>query len=105
MQACAIRCPSLLETRAAQQVISTTNFTTDTADCLPNVLIGIPYRKTILSNIDKERTKVANDLLFTKQIEAFSLVDRTNIPKDISNATGDRLQTDDKIAALKFKKK
>lgn len=55
-------------------------------------------------NIDNERTKVTDDLLFTKQIEGLSLVPRTNIPKDISNATGDQLQTDDKIAVLEFKK-
>jgi LssY C-terminus len=55
-------------------------------------------------NIDRERAKVANDLLFTKQIEAMSLIERTNIPKDISNATGDHLQTDGKIATLQFRK-
>jgi hypothetical protein len=33
-----------------------------------------------------------------------SLVDRTNVPKNISNATGDRLQTDSKISVLQFKK-
>jgi len=54
-------------------------------------------------NIDRERIKVINDLLFTKQIQALSLVGRTNIPKDISNATGDVLQTDNKIAVLQFK--
>ncbi|MBV8550597.1 MAG: LssY C-terminal domain-containing protein [Acidobacteriaceae bacterium] len=73
--------------------------------------IKIYYSKTSRSithgidpNIDKERAKVVNDLLFTGQIEALSIVDRPNIPKDISNATGDHLQTDDKIAALEFKK-
>ena len=54
-------------------------------------------------NIDNERTKVTNDLLYTGHIEGVSLVDRTNIPKDISNATGDHLQTDGKIAVLQFK--
>ena len=55
-------------------------------------------------DIDHERTKVTNDFLFTHRIAAFSLVPRTNIPKDISNATGDQLETDDKIAVLEFKK-
>ena len=54
-------------------------------------------------DIDHERTKVTDDLLFTRQIQAVSLVPRTNIPKDISNATGDHLQTDSKISALEFK--
>jgi hypothetical protein len=53
-------------------------------------------------NIDNERTKVTNDMTFTGKVKAVSLVDRTNIPKDISNATGDRLQTDDKIAVIEF---
>ncbi|MGH9609685.1 MAG: LssY C-terminal domain-containing protein [Bryobacteraceae bacterium] len=74
--------------------------------------IKIYYSKTSRSvthgidpDIDKERTKVKDDLLFTKQIAAFSLVRRGNIPKKISNATGDHLQTDDKIAVLEFNKK
>jgi hypothetical protein len=74
--------------------------------------IKIYYSKTSRSvthgidpDIDKERAKVKNDLLFTTQIAAFSLVERSNIPKNISNATGDHLQTDDKVAVLEFKKK
>ncbi|HLH01254.1 MAG TPA: LssY C-terminal domain-containing protein [Bryobacteraceae bacterium] len=54
-------------------------------------------------NIDNERTKVTNDLVFTGMVQAVSLIDRTNVPKGISNATGDKLQTDDKIAAIEFK--
>ncbi len=53
-------------------------------------------------DIDNERTKVTNDMLFTGKVKAVSLVDRTNIPKDISNATGDHLKTDDKISAIEF---
>jgi hypothetical protein len=55
--------------------------------------------------IDKERAKVVNDMLFTGQVKATALVDRPNIPKDISNATGDHLQSDDKIAVLEFNTK
>lgn len=54
-------------------------------------------------DIDKERAKVTNDLVFTGQIEATALVDRPNVPKDISNATGDKLQTDNKMSVLEFK--
>lgn len=54
-------------------------------------------------NIDKERAKVTDDLTFTGAIQAMALVDRTNVPKDISNATGDKLQTDDKMSVLEFK--
>ncbi len=54
-------------------------------------------------DIDKERAKVTDDLLFTGHIQATALVDRTKIPKAISNATGDKLQTDDKMSVLEFK--
>ena len=53
-------------------------------------------------DIDNERTKVTNDMLFTGKVKAVSLVDRTNIPKDISNATGDHLKTDDKVSVIEF---
>ncbi len=72
--------------------------------------IKIYYSKTSRSithgidpDIDNERTKVANDMLFAGNVEAFSLVDRKNIPADISNATGDHLKTDDKIAVIEFR--
>ena len=56
-------------------------------------------------NIDKERTKVVNDMLFTGRVQATALIDRPNIPKGISNASGDQLQTDNKMAVLEFKAK
>src|SRR5260370_40055021 len=56
-------------------------------------------------DIDKERTKVLNDMLFTGRVQAIVLIDRPSIPKDISNATGDHLKTDDKMAVLEFKAK
>ncbi len=54
------------------------------------------------SNIDEERAKVANDLLFTTRVRALSLVDRTGIPQNATNATGDSLITDGKMAVLEF---
>ncbi len=54
-------------------------------------------------DIDNERAKVTNDMLFTDKVQAVSLVDRSNIPKDISNATGDHLKTDDKVSVIEFK--
>jgi hypothetical protein len=53
-------------------------------------------------HIDLERSKVVNDLLFTGMVHNIALVDRPNIPKDASNATGDKLITDGKIAVLEF---
>jgi hypothetical protein len=55
-------------------------------------------------NIDHERTKVSDDFLFTHKIAAMSLVPRPQVPQNISNATGDQLQTDRQVAVLEFKK-
>ncbi len=53
-------------------------------------------------HIDAERAKVANDLVFTGKVHGLALVERNNIPKDASNATGDKLITDGKMAVLEF---
>lgn len=53
-------------------------------------------------DIDKERSKVVNDLLFTGKVHGLALVERTGIPQDATNATGDKLATDGKIAVLEF---
>jgi len=50
--------------------------------------------------IDRERAKVTNDLMFTGLVQSVALVDRPQVPKDGQNATGDSLETDAKIAVL-----
>ncbi len=50
--------------------------------------------------IDRERTKVAEDLMFTGKVQSFLLLDRPHVPKNSENATGDKLETDAKIAIL-----
>lgn len=60
------------------------------------------FTHVIDSNIDLERSKVVSDLLFTHAVNGLALVDRTNLPPNLSNATGDRLQTDGKMAVLHF---
>lgn len=52
--------------------------------------------------IDRERTKVAEDLVFTGLVRSSTLVDRPHVPKKSENATGDALETDAKIAVLIF---
>ncbi|HXB67574.1 MAG TPA: LssY C-terminal domain-containing protein [Candidatus Acidoferrales bacterium] len=52
------------------------------------------------SQIDRERAKVVNDLLFTGHVQALALVDRPNVPLKGQNATGDSVETDAKIAVL-----
>lgn len=55
------------------------------------------------SNIDKERAKVVNDLLGSGLVRSLALVDRPAIPHDATNATGDALQTDGRMAVLLFR--
>lgn len=61
------------------------------------------FTHKIDSNIDRERSKVVNDLLFARAVKALALVNRPNIPKDITNATGDKLITDGKMAVLELR--
>jgi hypothetical protein len=53
-------------------------------------------------NIDAERAKVASDLLFTGAVHSIALVERTNLPQNPTNATGDPLVTDGRIAVLEI---
>lgn len=52
------------------------------------------------SQIDKERTKVVDDLMFTGLVQGRELVDRPSVPRHSQNATGDNLETDGKMAVL-----
>jgi hypothetical protein len=52
--------------------------------------------------IDHERAKVVNDLVFTGLVQGLSLVQRPDAPTAFSNATGDQLKTDGSIAVLSF---
>jgi LssY C-terminus len=51
-------------------------------------------------DIDKERSKVVNDLIFTGMVRSLALVDRYDIPQNATNATGDPLHTDGRMAVL-----
>jgi len=52
------------------------------------------------SSIDRERDKVANDLVLAGHVASMLLVDRSAIPQNAQSATGDNLVTDGKIAAI-----
>lgn len=60
------------------------------------------FTHAIDPNIDTERSKVTNDLLFMGHVKAIALVDRPQVPADLSNATGDKLVSDHKLAVLQF---
>jgi hypothetical protein len=63
-----------------------------------------PENKTLIhkidSQIDRERSKVMYDLLLTGQVKGSFLIDRPAVPKESSNATGDKLITDGKMGVL-----
>ena len=52
--------------------------------------------------IDRERAKVVNDLLFTGLVRGLSLVERPDVPTNLFNATGDALETDGRMAVISF---
>lgn len=52
--------------------------------------------------IDLERAKVVNDLLLTGLLHGLSLVERSALPQNMSNATGDALKTDGSMAVVGF---
>jgi hypothetical protein len=52
--------------------------------------------------VDRERTKVVDDLQFTGKLQALALVDRPQAPKSGQNATGDPFRTDGRMAVLEF---
>ena len=55
------------------------------------------------SNIDRERAKVVNDLIFAGHVTGVELVERPQAPQHGQNATGDNLDTDGKVAVLLLK--
>jgi len=55
------------------------------------------------SQIDAERSKVVNDLLLTGKVRSLAMVERPNVPQHGMNATGDRLETDARMAVLILK--
>jgi hypothetical protein len=52
------------------------------------------------SEVDRERAKVVNDLLFTGMVKGLAMVGRPEVPTEITNATGDSLRTDGGMAVL-----
>ena len=55
------------------------------------------------AQIDSERAKVVDDLLFSGHVESLALVDRPGVQQRSQNATGDNLETDGKIAVAVLK--
>ncbi len=54
------------------------------------------------TDIDRERAKIADDLIFTGCVDAAELWPRPWVPAGVSNATGEQLITDKRIAVLEM---
>jgi hypothetical protein len=61
------------------------------------------FTHKIDGNIDNERAKVTNDIIFSGYVSAASMIPRTDVPPNISNATGDKLITDGKMSAMELR--
>jgi len=56
----------------------------------------------IAQQVDHERDKVANDLAFTTCVESLDWWERPEALRDTSNATGDRMETDGRLAVVRL---
>jgi len=61
---------------------------------------GREWYHRIEPQVDRERSKVTNDLAFAGVIDRMVLVDRPAAPRDSKNATGDRIITDGRMAVV-----
>ena len=53
-------------------------------------------------NVDVERTKVVDDLLYTGCVSEAGLIERNSLPSDLENGTGTKLKTDGRVAVLRI---
>jgi hypothetical protein len=60
------------------------------------------FTHVIDGNVDAERTKVVDDLLYTGCVSEAGLVERNNLPTDLENGTGTKLKTDGRVAVLRI---
>ena len=57
----------------------------------------------IETRVDRERTKIVNDLMFSGLASGYALVDRPGTPPTLRNATGDDMHTDGRMAVVLLK--
>jgi LssY C-terminus len=60
------------------------------------------FTHVIDANVDAERTKVVDDLLYTGCVSQAGLIERNSLPSDLENGTGTKLQTDGRVAVLRI---
>jgi hypothetical protein len=61
---------------------------------------GTHWIHRIDPQVDLEQAKIKNDLLFTRCVEWFSLMDRPAVPQRMMNATGDEIRTQGKLLIM-----
>ena len=61
------------------------------------------FSHSVDGDIDRERQKIENDLIFTGDVAASGRIGRAGAPRAFQNATGDQLETDGAIAVLRLK--
>ena len=71
--------------------------------------IGIKFSRkarnfihVIDGNVDAERTKIVDDLLYTGCVSEAGLIERNNLPPGLENGTGTKLRTDGGVAVLRI---
>jgi hypothetical protein len=63
---------------------------------------GMVFTHKVEEQIDHERDKIAYDLAFTSCAEAEDWWSRPQLPHMVRNATGDRMETDDRMAVIRL---
>jgi hypothetical protein len=61
------------------------------------------FSHSVEPNIDDERQKILDDLIFTGMVSTSSLMERPSAPKSFQNATGDHRHTDGRLAVVKLR--
>src|ERR1017187_10253609 len=63
---------------------------------------GRPFTHKIAADVDRERDKVAYDLVFTGCTNTLDWAGRTNVPRVTENGTGDAMTTDARLAVIEL---
>jgi hypothetical protein len=64
---------------------------------------GAAMTHRIDGNIDQERDKIANDLVFTSYVDALDWTERSGLPSMTRNGTGDLMNTDRRLAVVRLR--
>jgi len=77
-----------------------------TAAATHDIGIGFSSRKTLIHridpDIDQERAKVSDDLVFAGCANGPEMVERPRVPRITNNGTGERMVTDGRVAVLRL---